>query len=241
MTTSAQVDSPILVILVRHAQSQWNLENRFSGWADPPLTPAGAEEAIAAGEHLRRLGYRFDIAFTSRLSRAKTTLEILLRQMSHPPIPIKEDWRLNERHYGALEGRIKTPEANNTTPEQVWRWRRSYLEKAEPLSLDDPRHPRLSPLYKDLDTALLPAVENLADTRLRVMALWDEEILPDAMSGQRPIVSAHGNTLRALLMGVADMSVEQIESFEIPTGIPMQVQLDERGKFQSWKYLVPKI
>ncbi len=239
MTSPAKVDSPIIVMLIRHAQSQWNLENRFSGWADPPLTPAGEAEAVLAGEHLRRLGFRFDIAFTSRLSRAKATLEILLRHMHHPPIPTQDDWRLNERHYGSLEGKVKTPEANNTTPGQIWRWRRSYLEKAEPLSLDDPRHPRFSRLYKDLDPALLPSVENLADTRLRVMALWKELILPQVRSKKTPIVSAHGNTLRALLMGIADMSVEEIESFEIPTGIPIQVKLDGGGRFLSWEYLVP--
>lgn len=225
------------VILIRHAQSQWNLENRFSGWADPPLTPAGEQEAEAAGRLLAQLGCHFDLAYSSRLQRAITTLDLILSAMHHPEIPIHQDWRLNERHYGQLQGTEKTPEAHNTTPEQIWRWRRSYLDKAEILPDDDPRHPRQSELYRDLDPSSLPGVENLAECRVRVEAFWQERVVPDLAANKNLLISAHGNSLRALLMALADMSVEEVEQFEIPTGIPIRLRLDAQGHLLEWFYL----
>lgn len=225
------------VILIRHAQSQWNLENRFSGWADPPLTRVGELEAEAAGRLLKQLGCQFDLAYTSRLQRAITTLDLILKTMAHPEIPVHRDWRLNERHYGHLQGTEKTPEAHNTTPEQIWRWRRSYLDKAEMLEENDPRHPRQSELYRDLDPTLLPGVENLAECRVRVEAFWQERVVPDLAANKNLLISAHGNSLRALLMALADMSVEEVEQFEIPTGIPIRLRLGEQGQLQEWFYL----
>lgn len=228
------------VILIRHAQSQWNLENRFSGWADPPLTSAGEQEAEAAGKLLKQLGCRFDLAYTSRLQRAITTLDLILSTMSHPEIPVYRDWRLNERHYGHLQGTEKTAEAHNTTPEQIWRWRRSYMDKAQALDQQDPRHPRQSELYRDLDPSLLPGVENLAECRVRVEAFWQERVVPDLAANKNLLISAHGNSLRALLMALADMSVEEVEQFEIPTGIPIRLRLDDQGQLQEWFYLEAK-
>lgn len=225
------------VILIRHAQSQWNLENRFSGWADPPLTPAGEQEAQAAGSLLKQLGYRFDLAYTSRLRRAITTLDLILTAMQHPEIPVHRDWRLNERHYGQLQGTLKTPEAHKTTPEQIWRWRRSYMDKADVLDENDPRHPRHSELYRDLDPRLLPGVENLAECRVRIEAFWQERVVPDLAANKNVLISAHGNSLRALLMALADMSVEEVEQFEIPTGIPIRLSLDGQGRLREWYYL----
>lgn len=230
-------DSPVQVVFIRHAQSQWNLENRFSGWADPPLTAAGEAEAQAAADLLLAKGFTFDVGYCSRLQRAGVTLDIILGQMQITDIPVIADWRLNERHYGALQGKIKTPEANNTTEHQIWLWRRSYLAKAAPLAQDDARHPRRDPRYNAIDPALLPSVENLQETRHRIMDVWNQNILPDALAGKKVIVSAHGNSLRALLMGIAEMSIEQVESFEIPTGIPLLVEMDSRGNYCQWYYL----
>ncbi len=228
------------VVLIRHAQSQWNLENRFSGWADPELTEVGLLEAEAAGRLLDDRGFCFDNAYCSRLKRSLITLERIFKVMGHKPVPVEADWRLNERHYGALQGRFKTPEDHNTTPEQIWRWRRSYLDKAAPLALEDPRHPTQNPLYSDVDPARLPAVENLQETRARVTEFWRERVVPDITAGKRVFISSHGNTLRALLMELAAMSVEQVESFEIPTGIPIVVQLGSDGTFEDWAYLKPE-
>lgn len=227
------------VVLIRHAQSQWNLEHRFTGWADPDLTEAGIQEAEKAGRLLDDRGFRFDVAYCSVLKRSRTTLDRMLEVMGQQSIPIKEDWRLNERHYGSLQGRLKTPEDNNTTPEQIWRWRRSYLDKAAPLLEDDLRHPIHDERYKDVDPQRLPSVENLAETRARVVECWKERIVPEITAGNRVLISSHGNTLRALLMELASMTVEKVESFEIPTGVPIVVQLKSDGSFEEWTYLKP--
>lgn len=225
------------IILIRHAQSIWNLENRFSGWADPLLTEQGQREAVSAAQLLKQHGLRFDIAYCSYLQRTKQTLDIMLEQLQQKDVEIKADWRLNERHYGALQGEEKTPEAHNTTPEQIWRWRRSYLDKAEPLASSDPRHPVNDPRYKDIDPARLPSVENLAETRERVREFWREQIEPDYDAGRSILISAHGNSLRALLMELTHMSVEEVESFEIPTGTPIVVDKSANGSGWGWHYL----
>jgi 2,3-bisphosphoglycerate-dependent phosphoglycerate mutase len=234
---SLKQQKTIPVILIRHAQSQWNKENRFTGWANPPLTSAGVAEADLVGQWLRDTGYQFDVAYSSRLQRAITTRDILLDYMGQSSIARLEDWRLNERHYGVLQGVNKAEAALRAGEQQVWRWRRGYEYKAEALTREDPGHPINDPLYVDVDPQLLPDVESLAQTRVRVMAFWNEQIVPRIRKGERILVSAHGNTLRALLMDLAGMSVEQVESFEIPTATPIEYRFDSYAKPLDWRYL----
>jgi len=225
------------VVMVRHAQSQWNLENRFTGWANPPLTRAGIEEAQRAGEKLRKQGYHFDVAFSSRLARAQQTLDIILETLGQTDLARYQDWRLNERHYGQLQGANKADEAKRVGEQQVWRWRRGYEDKAAPLSRDDPTHPVHDPLYQDLNPELLPDVENLADTRARVVQFWQERIVPYIRDGKHALISGHGNTLRALIMDLANLSIAQVESFEIPTGKPILYTFDRTGQALHWQYM----
>jgi len=225
------------VVLIRHAQSQWNLENRFTGWANPPLTRTGIDEAQRAGELLRKQGYQFDVAFSSRLARAQQTLDIILETLGQSELIQYQDWRLNERHYGQLQGVNKTDEAKRVGEQQVWRWRRGYEDKAAPLSRNDANHPVNDPLYKDVNRDLLPDVENLADTRARVMQFWQERVIPYIRNSQRVLISGHGNTLRALIMDLANLTVTQVESFEIPTGKPIIYTFDSAGQPLQWRYL----
>jgi 2,3-bisphosphoglycerate-dependent phosphoglycerate mutase len=223
--------------LIRHAQSQWNKENRFTGWANPPLTDAGVAEAIEASKWLHINGYQFDVAYSSRLQRAITTLDILLEQTGQSGISRFEDWRLNERHYGALQGLNKAEAMEQVGEHQVWRWRRGYEDRARPLPQTDPGHPVNDPMYAEIDPQLLPGVENLARTRVRVMSIWMDQIVPRIQKRERIIISAHGNTLRALLMELAGMSVEQVESFEIPTATPILYRFDRNAQPLDWRYL----
>jgi 2,3-bisphosphoglycerate-dependent phosphoglycerate mutase len=225
------------VVLIRHAQSLWNKENRFTGWADPPLTEAGLAEAEHAAETLRAAGFRFDAAYSSRLQRARQTLEVLLKTLRQTAIPRFEDWRLNERHYGLLQGLNKAQAAAEVGEAQVWRWRRGYEDKVQPLPRTDLSHAIHNPLYQDVDPAMLPDVENLAETRARVMAFWREQIMPPIQSGQRLLISAHGNTLRALLMDLAGMSVAEVEAFEIPTATPIVYSFSRDAQPLAWRYL----
>jgi 2,3-bisphosphoglycerate-dependent phosphoglycerate mutase len=237
MTTLTGQHNGANVVLIRHAQSQWNLENRFTGWANPPLTEAGVAEAVAAGDWLRVHGNHFDVAYSSRLQRAITTLDILLAQLGQTGIPRHADWRLNERHYGTLQGINKAKAATEVGEHQVWRWRRGYEDQATPLLHNQPEHPVNDPRYADVDPRRLPGVENLAQTRARVMVFWQEQLVPRIQRGERVLISAHGNTLRALLMDLADMSVEQVESFEIPTATPILYRFDANGQPVDWNYL----
>jgi 2,3-bisphosphoglycerate-dependent phosphoglycerate mutase len=236
ITTSKNTGN-VPVVLIRHAQSQWNRENRFTGWADPPLTNTGIAEAHAAGRQLREAGYRFDAAYSSRLQRAVTTLDILLEELDQAAIPREQAWQLNERHYGALQGLDKAEATREHGEHQVWRWRRGYRDRAGALSREDPRHSCHDPLCRGIDPAHLPDVENLAETRARVMGYWNAEIAPRIRRGERLLVSAHGNTLRALLMDLAGMSVEEVEGFEIPTATPIVVEFKRSGKPVDWYYL----
>ncbi|MBI1424711.1 MAG: 2,3-bisphosphoglycerate-dependent phosphoglycerate mutase [Gammaproteobacteria bacterium] len=229
---------PLPVVMIRHAQSQWNLDNRFTGWADPPLTAAGIAEAKQAGENLREHGFRFDAAYSSRLERAIQTLDILLDALGQADIPRYQDWRLNERHYGQLQGLNKADMTAQVGEQQVWRWRRSYEEQATPLLRTDPTHPANNPKYADVDPALLPGVENLAQTRARVAAFWQDQIVPRLVKGERILISGHGNTLRALLMELAGMSVAEVESFEIPTATPILYEFDHHARPLEWRYLM---
>ena len=228
----------IPLVLIRHAQSQWNKENRFTGWTDVPLTDAGVAEAKKAGDLLKAHGFEFDIAWTSVLQRACITMEILLGTVGQLHIPQHQDWRLNERHYGALQGKDKAEAMAQAGEAQVHRWRRGYQDKAEAVAQDDPRHPLNDPRYRGIDPDMLPdGVESLADTRLRVVDFWQEQILPQLRQGQRLLISAHGNSLRALMMELEGMSVEQIEQFEIPTATPILYLFDQNGRPVEWHYL----
>ena len=237
MNKNTDKNRTVEVVLIRHAQNLWNRENRFTGWANPPLTEAGLREAEQAGRLLHEHGYQFDVAFSSRLLRARQTMDVILDTLRQSDIPQYEDWRLNERHYGLLQGENKAAKAKEVGEQQVWRWRRGYEDKAQPLPHTDPTHPVNDPLYHDIDPTLLPDVENLAETGIRVMQFWQERIVPFIRLGERLLVSSHGNTLRALIMGLADLNVEQVESFEIPTGEPIIYNFNRQAEPVSWRYL----
>jgi 2,3-bisphosphoglycerate-dependent phosphoglycerate mutase len=228
------------VILIRHAQSEWNRQGRFTGWADPALTATGRQEAVAAGRILSERGQRFDIAYTSRLARAQDTAGVLLQATGNDGIPCIADWRLNERHYGALQGRERAGMIARVGETQVWRWRRGYLDRPPALADDDPSHPARDPRWADIDPAVLPNGENLADTRARVAGFWHSEVQPQLQAGRRILIASHGNTLRALLMELGGMSVEQVESFEIPTGVPVEYAFNGKGRPVGWHYIDPQ-
>lgn len=214
------------LVLVRHGQSTWNRENLFTGWTDVDLTPQGAAEAQAAGALLRDSGFDFDVAFTSVLKRAIRTLWIMQDVMDRMWIPVERDWRLNERHYGALQGLDKAETTAKYGAAQVKTWRRSYDVAPPPLAEDDPRHPRFDPRYRGVDQAQLPATESLKDTLARVLPCWRERIAPALARGQDVLVVAHGNSLRAMVKMLDGMSDAAIVEFNIPTGVPILYELD---------------
>lgn len=218
------------LVLMRHGESQWNLENRFTGWTDVDLTETGREQARQAGALLKREGFDFDVAFTSMLKRAIRTLWITLDELDRMYIPVHPTWRLNERHYGALQGLNKAETAAKYGDEQVLIWRRAYAIAPNPLDLNDERHPRHDPRYAHLDPALLPATECLADTVERVVPYWNQTIAPAIRSGQRAIISAHGNSLRALIRHLDNVSDDEIVNLNIPTGQPLVYELDAELK-----------
>jgi 2,3-bisphosphoglycerate-dependent phosphoglycerate mutase len=215
------------LVLLRHGQSTWNLENRFTGWTDVGLTPQGEAEAHEAGRLLSAEGYTFDVAFTSVLKRAIKTLWIVLEEMGLEWIPVYNSWRLNERHYGALQGLNKAEMAAKYGEEQVKLWRRSYDVPPPALDWDDPRHPRFDRRYAALKPEELPACESLKDTLQRVLPYWHATLAPTIRSGQRVLISAHGNSLRALVKHLDNLSDQEIVELNIPTGIPLVYELDE--------------
>ncbi|MEX2151010.1 MAG: 2,3-diphosphoglycerate-dependent phosphoglycerate mutase [Steroidobacteraceae bacterium] len=214
------------LVLLRHGQSTWNLENLFTGWTDVDLTAQGREEARAAGPRLRERGFQFDVAFTSVLKRAIRTLWILMDEMDRMWIPVERDWRLNERHYGALQGLDKAETTAKYGVEQVKVWRRSYDVPPLPLAADDPRHPKFDPRYRRIPPAALPATESLKDTLVRVVPCWQERIAPALAGGADVLVVAHGNSLRALVKMLEGLSDSAIVEFNIPTGVPIYYELD---------------
>jgi len=216
------------LVLCRHGESVWNLENLFTGWTDVDLTDQGIDEARIAGQQLRDLGINFDIAFTSVLKRAIRTLWLMLDEMDLMWIPVKRSWRLNERHYGALQGLNKAETSAEHGEEQVHIWRRSYDIAPPPLDPADERHPRRDPRYRDAGP--LPATESLKDTLERVMPYWQDRISPCLAAGQNILISAHGNSLRALVKMLEEVSDEDITNFNIPTGIPLLYELDKNLK-----------
>ncbi|MCM0034923.1 MAG: 2,3-diphosphoglycerate-dependent phosphoglycerate mutase [Burkholderiaceae bacterium] len=215
------------IVLMRHGESQWNLENRFTGWTDVDLTDLGRDQARKAGQLLKEQGYEFDIAFTSVLKRAIRTLWIALDAMDAMYLPIHNNWRLNERHYGALQGLNKAETAAQYGDEQVLIWRRAYAIAPNPLGLDDLRHPKFDPRYARLTAEQLPATECLQDTVVRVLPFWEETIAPSIRAGRRVLVSAHGNSLRALIKHLDNVSEEDIVHLNIPTGQPLVYELDK--------------
>ena len=215
------------LVLMRHGESQWNLENRFTGWTDVDLTDLGREQARKAGQMLKDQGYEFDIAFTSVLTRAIRTLWIALDAMDAMYLPVHNNWRLNERHYGALQGLNKAETAAQYGDEQVLIWRRAYAIAPNPLALDDPRHPKFDPRYARLTAQQLPATECLKDTVERVLPFWEETIAPAIRAGRRVMISAHGNSLRALIKHLDHVSEEDIVHLNIPTGQPLVYELDK--------------
>ncbi len=217
---------PGRLVLVRHGQSTWNLENLFTGWTDVDLTDQGRAEALAAGRLLREQGFEFDVALTSVLKRAIRTLWIMLDEMDRMWIPVERDWRLNERHYGALQGLDKAATAEKFGAAQVKTWRRSYDTPPPALDADDERHPRHDPRYRDVPAAMLPACESLKDTLGRVEPYWDERIAPLLRAGREVLVVAHGNSLRALVKMLDGMPDRDIVEFNIPTGVPILYELD---------------
>lgn len=214
------------VVLMRHGQSVWNLENRFTGWTDVDLTEQGAKEARAGAELLRQEGYVFDIAFTSVLKRAIRTLWITLDEMDLMWIPVHRSWRLNERHYGGLQGLNKSETAAKHGEDQVKIWRRSYDIPPPPLELNDERHPGQDPRYAELSPEQLPCTESLKETVARFLPYWQETIVPVIRQGKRVLICAHGNSLRALIKHLDDMSEETITELNVPTGIPLVYELD---------------
>jgi 2,3-bisphosphoglycerate-dependent phosphoglycerate mutase len=214
------------LVLLRHGESQWNLENRFTGWTDVDLTENGRREAQAAGELLRREGYVFDIAYTSVLKRAIRTLWLTLDAMDLMWLPVVHSWRLNERHYGALQGLDKAETAAQFGEEQVLIWRRAYAVAPEPLLPSDPRWAGNDPRYRHLKPDEIPATECLKDTVARVVPFWKDSIAPALTRGRRVLVAAHGNSMRALIKYLDDVSDEDIVGVNIPTARPLVYELD---------------
>ncbi len=215
------------VVLLRHGESHWNKENRFTGWTDVDLSEKGVEEAVEAGRVLKREGYVFDVAYTSVLKRAIKTLWITLEEMDLMWIPVYNSWRLNERHYGALQGLNKAETAERHGMDQVKIWRRSYDIRPPALTPDDPRSPRHDPRYADLRDDEVPLTECLKDTVERFLPYWHHTIAPVVKAGKRVILSAHGNSLRALVKYLDRISDEEIVELNIPTGIPLVYELQE--------------
>ena len=225
------------LVLVRHGQSTWNLENLFTGWTDVDLTEQGRAEAAEAGRLLAAEQLRFDVAFTSVLRRAIRTLWIVLDTMDLMWIPVERSWRLNERHYGALQGLDKAQTVALHGAEQVKVWRRSYDIPPPPLAPDDPRHPRFDARYAALAPADLPATESLKDTLTRVVPYWSQRIAPQLSAGRDVLVVAHGNSLRALVKMLDGMSEAAIVEFNIPTGVPIVYDLDARLASRGRRFL----
>lgn len=216
---------PGKLVLCRHGQSDWNLKNLFTGWTDVDLTDKGRQEAVDAGKLLAELDFEFDIAFTSVLQRAIHTLWLIMDELDRSWIAVIRDWRLNERHYGALQGLNKGETAAKYGDEQVHIWRRSYAIEPPPLTLDDERHPSHDARYANIKN--LPATESLATTLDRVTPCWNELIAPELRAGKNVLIAAHGNSLRALVKMLDRISAEEITGFNIPTGIPLLYQLDD--------------
>lgn len=225
------------LVLIRHGESTWNKENRFTGWKDVPLSPKGHKEAAAAGQLLKAEGFEFDVAYTSVLKRAIRTLWYVMEEMDLMWIPVVRSWKLNERHYGALQGLNKAETAAKHGEDQVLIWRRSYDTPPPALELDDERHPRNDKRYAELSDSETPGAECLKDTVERVIPYWEKEIVPAIKSGKKILIAAHGNSLRAMVKHLDGISDEDIVGVNIPTGMPLVYELDADMKPISKRYL----
>ena len=225
------------LVLIRHGESTWNKENRFTGWQDVDLSDKGRAEALQSGQTLKQLKYEFDLSFTSVLKRAIRTHWIVLDEMDLLWTPVIRDWRLNERHYGALQGLDKAETAARHGEAQVKIWRRSYDTPPPKMEMSDPRHPFHDPRYRNINPTLLPSGESLKDTVTRFLPLWTQEISAQILRGQRILIVAHGNSLRALIQHLENLTPEQIMEVNVPTGIPFEYELDAQLKVIGKKYL----
>ena len=234
MSTSALKNR---LVVVRHGESAWNLENRFTGWVDVGLSPKGVEEAHSAGRLLKAEGFRFDRCYTSLLKRAILTLQIVLEELDQLWLPVERSWRLNERHYGALQGLNKKETAQKYGDEQLFKWRRGYAVTPPPLSIDDPSHPRRDPRYAGIPPDALPSTESLEIVVGRFLPYWYDAIVPRLGRGEEILVAAHGNSLRALVKHLDGISEEEIPELNIPTGIPLVYTLDSSFRKVESHYL----
>jgi len=225
------------LVLLRHGESDWNLQNRFTGWTDVDLSAKGEKEAHEGGKLLRDEGFVFDLAYTSVLKRAIRTLNIVLDEMDLAWIPVEKTWRLNERHYGDLQGLNKEETAKKFGEAQVKAWRRSFATPPPALDPKDARSAHKDPRYASLRPEDIPACESLKDTITRMMPCWNNQIAPSIRAGKRLIVAAHGNSLRALVMHLDGMTEAEILEFNIPTGVPLVYELDEDLRSQGRRYL----
>ena len=227
----------IKLVLVRHGQSMWNLENRFTGWTDVELSEQGIKETKEAGKVLKEKGFSFDVAYTSVLKRANDTLGYILEELGEQDIPVKKSWRLNERHYGALQGLNKDETREKYGEEQVLLWRRSTDVRPPALSKDDERYPGNDSKYSELKEEELPTTENLIDTIERVMVYWNSNIVKDLKAGKKVIIAAHGNSLRGLIKYLDNMTDEEVIKLELQTGNPICYELDDNLKPIKHYYL----
>lgn len=225
------------LVVVRHGESEWNKENRFTGWKDVDLSAKGISEAQKAGKILKTMGYDFNYAYTSRLTRAIKTLNYILDEMKLNWIPVSKEWRLNERHYGGLQGLSKTETAEKHGEDQVKIWRRSFDIPPPLMEKTNLDHPSKDPRYLDVDPNELPSGESLKDTVRRFLPLWNQKISSDIKTGKKILIAAHGNSIRALVMHLEGMSPADIMEINIPTGIPLVYQLDENLKVLTKEYL----
>lgn len=226
-----------LLVLLRHGESVWNMENRFTGWTDVELSTKGVCQAKEAGQLIRKEGYVFDMAFTSLLKRAIDTLNIALDESGLHWIPVAKNWRLNERHYGALQGLNKAETAAKYGEEMVHHWRRGYADRPPALEKSDTRWPGHETRYKTIPISELPVTESLSDVLDRLMPLWENDIKPALLSGSQILISAHGNSLRSLVKHLQGLNEEQIENVDIPTGVPLIYELDDNLKPLDIYYL----
>jgi 2,3-bisphosphoglycerate-dependent phosphoglycerate mutase len=225
------------LVILRHGQSTWNLENLFTGWRDVPLTEQGEAEALAAGRTMAEAGLRFDTSHTSVLTRAVVTQNLALQEMDQVWLPVQRHWRLNERHYGALQGLDKKATSERHGAEQTHLWRRSYDTPPPPVDVESPEHPVNDPRYRLLPRDVLPATECLKDVVARVLPYWHDVVVPQILAGLDVLITAHGNSLRALLMHLEHVSADDIADINIPTGAPRQYRFDEHIAVTSAEYL----
>ncbi len=225
------------LVIIRHGESVWNQENRFTGWKDVDLAEKGVQEAQKAGKILKEKGFKFNLAYTSRLTRAIKTLNYILDEMQLQWIPVHKEWRLNERHYGDLQGLNKTETADQHGEDQVKIWRRSYDTPPPAMDTENPEHPSKDPRYADVDPKELPNGESLKDTVARFLPLWNQSIRSDIKKGNQILIAAHGNSLRALIMHLEGLSPGQIMEVNVPTGIALVYKLDEHFKVLGKEFL----